>query len=521
MTEPARPGVPALHAVLDGIGRSAVAVSGGVDSMTLALLAGRRLGAACAMFHAVSPAVPPEATARVRALGAREGWRLTVLDAGEFDDPAYRANPANRCFYCKTNLYGALAARTDATLLSGTNLDDLGDWRPGLKAAEEHGVRHPFVEAGIDKARIRAIAAALGFDDLARLPAAPCLSSRIETGLRVEADDLASIHAAERYLARQLRQLRPETVRCRRRRAGIVIELDAPTLDALTEGRRDALGTAVAGMFDAGRRRRPRPAGPLRALPGRQRLPETCSRRVSTPTAITLDLERCARIGIEEAVLCAGKTPEQLADILRRADEADASLLLTRLDATQRDALPAALAERIDYEPLSRTGFFGTVAAPAGAPRVAIVSAGTSDQPVSREAARTLAYHGHPSAEIGDVGVAGLWRLMEQDRRDQGLPGRHRGGRHGRRAPLGGRRPRAGAGDRGADLHRLRHRPGRGHRAHDHARLVRAGDCGGQHRQRLRRRLRRAAGASAARRAHTLKAPGAMRRRFAAIRRMG
>ena len=251
MTEPAHPGVPALHAVLDGIGRCAVAVSGGVDSMTLALLAGRRLGAACAMFHAVSPAVPPEATARVRALGAREGWRLTVLDAGEFDDPAYRANPANRCFYCKTNLYGALAARTDATLLSGTNLDDLGDWRPGLKAAEEHGVRHPFVEAGIDKARIRAIAAALGFDDLARLPAAPCLSSRIETGLRVEADDLASIHAAERYLARQLRQLRPETVRCRRRKAGIVIELDAPTLDALTEGRRDALGTAVAGMFDA------------------------------------------------------------------------------------------------------------------------------------------------------------------------------------------------------------------------------------------------------------------------------
>ena len=135
---------------------------------------------------------------------------------------------------------------------------------------------------------------------------------------------------------------------------------------------------------------------------------------MSTPTAITLDLERRARIGIEEAVLCAGKTPEQLADILRRADEADASLLLTRLDATQRDALPEALAERIDYEPLSRTGFFGTVAAPAGAPRVAIVSAGTSDQPVSREAARTLAYHGHPSAEIGDVGVAGLWRLLDR-----------------------------------------------------------------------------------------------------------
>ena len=261
MAEPVPASVSALNTVLDDIGRAAVAVSGGVDSMTLALLAGRRLAADCAMFHAVSPAVPAEATARVQEYAVREGWRLTVLDAGEFDDPAYRANPANRCFYCKTNLYGALAARTDATLLSGTNLDDLGDWRPGLKAAEEHGVRHPFVEAGIDKAQVRSIAAGLGFDDLARLPAAPCLSSRIETGLRVEADDLASIHAAERYLARQLQ---PETVRCRRRKAGIVIELDEPTLGALSASRRAALGAAVAGMFETNDRTRPVSFAPYR-----------------------------------------------------------------------------------------------------------------------------------------------------------------------------------------------------------------------------------------------------------------
>ena len=261
MAEPVPASVSALNTVLDDIGRAAVAVSGGVDSMTLALLAGRRLGADCAMFHAVSPAVPAEATTRVQEYAVREGWRLTVLDAGEFDDPAYRANPANRCFYCKTNLYGALAVRTDATLLSGTNVDDLGDWRPGLKAAQAHGVRHPFVEAGIDKAQVRSIAAGLGFDDLARLPAAPCLSSRIETGLRVEADDLASVHAAERYLARQLR---PETVRCRRRKAGIVIELDETTLGALSASRRAALGAAVAGMFETNDRTRPVSFAPYR-----------------------------------------------------------------------------------------------------------------------------------------------------------------------------------------------------------------------------------------------------------------
>ena len=135
---------------------------------------------------------------------------------------------------------------------------------------------------------------------------------------------------------------------------------------------------------------------------------------MSTSGAITLDLERRARIGIEEAVLCEGKTPKQLADILARAKEAKRSMLLTRLDVAQRDALPTTLAGRIDYEPLSRTGVFGSVAAPAGEARVAIVSAGTSDQPVCREAARTLAYHGHASVEIGDVGVAGLWRLMDR-----------------------------------------------------------------------------------------------------------
>ena len=263
MAEPVPASVSALNTVLDDIGRAAVAVSGGVDSMTLALLAGRRLGADCAMFHAVSPAVPAEATARVQEYAVREGWRLTVLDAGEFDDPAYRANPANRCFYCKTNLYGALAARTDATLLSGTNVDDLGDWRPGLKAAASStacGI--PFVEAGIDKAhRARPSRPGLGFDDLARLPAAPCLSSRIETGLRVEADDLASIHAAERYLARQLQ---PETVRCRQRKAGIVIELDETTLGALSASRRAALGAAVAGMFETNDRTRPVSFAPYR-----------------------------------------------------------------------------------------------------------------------------------------------------------------------------------------------------------------------------------------------------------------
>jgi uncharacterized protein len=177
--------VHALESRLADIARLAVAVSGGVDSLTLAAVAHARLGENATMFHAVSPAVPPEATERTRSLAARFGWRLRVLDAGEFSDPEYLRNPVNRCYFCKSNLYGSIARHTDAQLVSGTNRDDLGDYRPGLDAAAQHGVRHPYVECGIDKAGVRAIAARLGLDGVAELPAAPCLSSRLETGIRV------------------------------------------------------------------------------------------------------------------------------------------------------------------------------------------------------------------------------------------------------------------------------------------------------------------------------------------------
>ena len=198
------------------------------------------------MWHAVSPAVPPEATARTRALAASRGWVLDVFDAGEFADPRYRANPADRCFFCKTNLYGAIAARAGGTILSGTNTDDLADWRPGLRAAAQHGVRHPFVEAGIDKATVRRLAARLGLGAVADLPAAPCLASRIETGIRVEPDLLALVHRAELLVADALA---PRTVRARLRAAGLVIELDPDALDRAAP-LRAALLASLAALTD-------------------------------------------------------------------------------------------------------------------------------------------------------------------------------------------------------------------------------------------------------------------------------
>ena len=235
-----------VRAVLDAIGPVAVAVSGGVDSMTLAAAAHRRAPGITRMFHAVSPAVPEEATARVKARAKKEDWNLSVIDAGEFSDTTYRANPVNRCFYCKDNLYRTIQSQVDGTVVSGANLDDLGDYRPGLDAAADHHVRHPWVEAGIGKAGIRALAAALGMDDVAELPSAPCLSSRVETGITIEPDTLASIDAAERWVRCRLH---PETVRCRVRPAGVVIELDETTLSGLAAGIRAEVAAPVAAMF--------------------------------------------------------------------------------------------------------------------------------------------------------------------------------------------------------------------------------------------------------------------------------
>lgn len=220
-----------LQEVFNSCDTAAVACSGGVDSMTLAYSAHRAMNQRVTIFHAVSPAVPPAATARVQDYAAREGWNLRVLNAGEFDDENYMQNPANRCFYCKTNLYSSLATQAGgAQLFSGTNLDDLGDWRPGLKAADNNAVRHPFVEAGMAKADVRALAAIHGLSDIAELPSAPCLSSRIETGIRIDIGALRSIDKVETMLRSTLK---PDTVRCRVRNDGVVIELDQTTLSAL------------------------------------------------------------------------------------------------------------------------------------------------------------------------------------------------------------------------------------------------------------------------------------------------
>ncbi len=224
-----------LQSWLESINTFVIAVSGGIDSMLLSVVAGRLDNINVSMVHAVSPAVPEHATNRVQRYAQNENWQLTICDTGEFRNEQYMNNPVDRCYYCKFNLYQYIDRKVNVQILSGTNQDDLGDFRPGLKAADQHAVRHPYVEVGIDKATIRNIARFLNLHELSELPASPCLSSRVETGIRIDGDWLKAIDVIEQTIRHSQHV---DTVRCRVRRKGIVVELAADMLSSLDDGQR-------------------------------------------------------------------------------------------------------------------------------------------------------------------------------------------------------------------------------------------------------------------------------------------
>ena len=236
-----------LQNVLSEIGLLVVAVSGGIDSTLLAILSARQSDVDVQMVHAISPAVPELATQRVQRYARTENWRLRISDAGEFRDSRYLNNPVDRCFYCKSNLYRYITEEfKDIQVVSGANCSDLADYRPGLKAATEYGVRHPYVEAGISKSGIREIARFLNLDDLSELPASPCLSSRVETGIRIESTSLNAIDRVETEIRTMLQT---KAVRCRIRREGIVVELDNDALSKIGKEDRQAVRAVVQSSF--------------------------------------------------------------------------------------------------------------------------------------------------------------------------------------------------------------------------------------------------------------------------------
>ncbi len=231
--------------------RRIVACSGGIDSLLLATVAHRAAPATTVVAHTITPAVPREGTDRVRAFAAAEGWALEVVRSREFDDERYLSNPTDRCYFCKSNLYDAIGElrahdsfdRT-ATILSGANTDDLGEYRPGLDAAAERGVGHPYVEAGLGKSEIRSMARVLGLSE-AELAASPCLASRLYTGTRVTASRLAAVEAGEAQLRDRLGI---DVVRCRLRGDDVLIEVPDDKRHLVTSDERLAVFAAMIAV---------------------------------------------------------------------------------------------------------------------------------------------------------------------------------------------------------------------------------------------------------------------------------
>jgi uncharacterized protein len=192
-----------LLTVLRELGSVAVAFSGGIDSTVVAKAAQLALGERAVAITADSASVPRREVAEARRLAEGIGIRHLVVQTEEFADPDYVRNDGSRCYFCKDELYGRIETLLPGlgagVICSGANLDDQGDYRPGLKAAAEHGVRHPLQEAGFTKADVRALARAWGLPTWDK-PASPCLSSRLAPGVEVTRERTGRVEAAEEYL---------------------------------------------------------------------------------------------------------------------------------------------------------------------------------------------------------------------------------------------------------------------------------------------------------------------------------
>jgi len=235
-----------LHRAVAGYRGVVVAFSGGVDSALVAAVAARALGDRALAVTAVSPSLPPGELEQARLVAAEIGIRHRSVRTDEVRREAYLANGPDRCYHCKTELYGVLgrvaADEGLPVVASGANADDLGDVRPGLAAAEEHGVRHPLIETGFTKLDIREASRELGLPTWDK-PQSACLSSRIPFGVRITVEELSRVGRAERAL----KDLGFRQVRVRVHGDVARVEVDPADMARLVE-RREEVAAALTAL---------------------------------------------------------------------------------------------------------------------------------------------------------------------------------------------------------------------------------------------------------------------------------